>query len=80
MIQNDKRITNLLLLTQIVAIVFVGFYLAAYLGGMLMDPSTTVLHSEPAFRIPLTIFGAALLILILVSIIMAAILKCSIKD
>ena len=30
-----------------------------------MMPSTTVLHSEPAFRIPLTIFGVAFLVLIL---------------
>lgn len=80
MIHNDKRITNLLLLTQIVGIVFVGFYLAAYLGGMLMSPSTTVLHDKPVFHIPLTIFGAALLILILASIIMAAISKRSIKS
>jgi|WetSurMetagenome_2_1015567.scaffolds.fasta_scaffold31639_3 hypothetical protein len=79
MFQNDKHITNLLLLTQIVGIVFVGFFLAAYLGGMLMNPSTTVLHNEPAFRIPLTIFGTSLLILVLATVIMAAISKRSMK-
>ena len=52
--------------------VFVAVFLAAYLGGL---PSTDVLHSEPIFRIPLIIFGAALLILILATVIMAAYMR-----
>jgi hypothetical protein len=50
----------------------VGIFLAAYLGGL---PSTTVLHSEPAFRIPLIIFGAVLLVLILATVILAVFSK-----
>ena len=76
LIQN-KRITNLLLLTQAVGAVFTAVFLAAYLGGMFMTPSTTVLHAMPAFRIPLTVFGAALLILILACVVMAATSKPS---
>ncbi len=65
---NNQRVTNLLLATQGVGAVFVGIFLAAYLGGL---PTTTVLDDEPAFRIPLIIFGAALLMLILVIVVLA---------
>ena len=65
MMQKDRLTTNLLLITQAVGAVFVGVFLAAYLGGMFMTPSTTVLHALPAFRIPLIISGSALLVLVL---------------
>jgi len=68
---SNKRITNLLLAVQGVGSVFVAIFLAAYLGGMFMTPSTTVLHSEPAFRIPLTVFGIVLLVLILATVVLA---------
>jgi uncharacterized iron-regulated membrane protein len=68
---NNKKITTLLFALQGVGAVFVGIFLAAYLGGMFMTPSTTVLHSEPAFRIPLTILGVILLILILVIVVLS---------
>jgi hypothetical protein len=60
-----------LLAAQGVGAVFVGIFLAAYLGGLIMTPSTTVLHSEPAFRIPLTIFGIVLLVLVLATVVLA---------
>jgi hypothetical protein len=72
---NNKRITNFLLAIQSVGAVFVGIFLAAYLGGMFMTPSTTVLHSEPAFRIPLTIFGIVLLVLVLATVVLAGFSK-----
>jgi len=50
---------------QGVGIVFIGFFLAAYLAGL---PTTVVLHSEPVFRIPLLILGAVLLELIYVQL------------
>jgi len=68
---SNKRVTNLLLAVQGVGSVFVAIFLAAYLGGMFMTPSTTVLHSEPAFRIPLTVFGIVLLVLILATVVLA---------
>jgi hypothetical protein len=68
---NNKRTTNLLLAVQGVGAAFAGIFLAAYLGGMFMTPSTTVLHSEPAFRIPLTVFGIVLLALILATVVLA---------
>ena len=69
---SNQRITNLLLATQGVGAVFAGIFLAAYLGGL---PTTTVLDDEPAFRIPLIIFGAALLVLILATVVLAAFSK-----
>jgi hypothetical protein len=47
-------------------VVFIGIFLTAYLGGL---PSTTVLHSEPVFRIPLFILGGALVFLLLAAFV-----------
>jgi hypothetical protein len=66
---TEKNVNRLLFATQGVGALFVAVFLAAYLGGL---PSTNVLHSEVAFRIPLIIFGAALLVLIFVTVIVAA--------
>jgi hypothetical protein len=74
---NDKRLTRFLLAIQGVGAVFVGVFLAAYLGGMFMTTSTTVLHFEPAFRIPLIFFGAALLVLVLAAVVLAVFSKPS---
>lgn len=72
---NDKRITTFLYALEGVGAVFVGVFLAAYLGGLFVVPQTTVFHSEPAVRIALAIFGAILLILILASASLAIYLK-----
>ncbi len=69
---SEKRVTQFLFATQGVGAVFVGIFLAAYMAGL---PSTDVLHSEPAFRIPLIVFGEILLGLVLVTVILAAYLK-----
>ena len=69
---GEKRVTQLLFATQGVGAVFVSIFLAAYLAGL---PSTDVLHSEPAFRIPLIVFGAAFLVMILATAIVAALRK-----
>lgn len=58
--------------TEGIGAVFVGIFLAAYLGGL---PSTAVLHSEPAFRIPLSILGAVLLVLALSAVFIAVLSK-----
>lgn len=62
----------LLFAAQGVGAVFTGIFLAAYLGGL---PSTEVLHSEPAFKIPLIIFGVALLVLVLSAIVLSGLSK-----
>jgi hypothetical protein len=66
---SDKRISNFLFVTQGVGAIFVGIFLVAYLGGL---PSTNVLHSEAAFRIPLTILGVVLIVLVLAIVVVAA--------
>jgi uncharacterized iron-regulated membrane protein len=69
---TQKHVNNLLYATQGVGAVFVAIFLAAYIGGL---PTTNVLHSLPEFRIPLQIFGAALCVLILATVILAAYLR-----
>jgi hypothetical protein len=69
--RDKKRVNNFLLAVQGVGVVFVAIFLAAYLGGMFMTPSTTVLHSEPAFRIPLTVLGVVLLVILFAGVVLA---------
>ncbi len=64
----NKKINMLLYSVEAVGVVFVSIFLAAYLGGL---PTTAVLHSEPGFKIPLIIFGAVLLVLILAATVLA---------
>ena len=66
---TDKRISNFLFVTQGIGAIFVGIFLAAYLGGL---PSTNVLHNEAAFRIPLSILGVLLIVLVFAAVIVAA--------
>ena len=77
---GDKQINMLLFAVQAVGAVFVSIFSAAYLGGLLAPylsglPSTTVYHSEPAFRISLSIFGALLLVLVLIGCVLAVLSK-----
>jgi len=58
---SNKQSTRFLFTTRVVGVIFVAIYLTAYLGGL---PGTTVLHSEPIFRIPLAVFGETLLVFI----------------
>ena len=66
---SNKRVNKFLFASEGVGIVFVAIFSIAYLGGL---PSTNVLHSEPAFRIPLAIFGAVLLFLVLLPALVIA--------
>ena len=66
---SEKQINAFLFVTQGVGAVFVGIFLAAYLAGL---PTTAVFHSEPAFRIPLFIFGAVLLVMVLSALVLTA--------
>ncbi len=71
---TQKHVNRVLFATQGVGAVFVAIFLAAYMAGL---PRTNVLHMEPAFRIPLIVFGATLLVLILASVVLAAIKRKS---
>jgi hypothetical protein len=65
---SEKGITAFLFVAQGVGGIFVGIFLAAYLAGI---PSTAVFHSEPAFRIPLLVLGAVLLVIVLSAFVLA---------
>jgi hypothetical protein len=67
---SDKQTRTFLFAVQGVGTVFVGLFLAAYLAGL---PTTAVYHSDPIVRLLLSGFGVALLILILATVIVAAI-------
>ena len=69
---SEKQITTFLFVAQGVGAVFVGIFLAAYLGGL---PTTLVLHSEPVFRIPLYILGVVFLVMVLSALVLAALSK-----
>lgn len=69
---NDKRVANFLLAIEGIGAVFVGIFLAAYLAGL---PTTAVLHSELALRVPLAIFGLALVFLVLSCLVVAILRK-----
>jgi Na+-transporting methylmalonyl-CoA/oxaloacetate decarboxylase gamma subunit len=70
----SNKINTLLFSVEGVGIVFVVLFLAAYLGGL---PTTNVLQDQPAFRIPLTILGVVLLVLILATVVLAVFSKKS---
>lgn len=65
----DNRLTKFLFAVEAVGIIFVGFFLVAYLSGL---PTTAVLHSELVFRIPLFVFGVVLLLFVLATVFIAA--------
>jgi hypothetical protein len=69
---SDKQTDIFLFAVQGVGAVFVGIFLAAYLGGL---PTTLVLHSEPVFRIPLYILGVVFLVMVLSALVLAALSK-----
>jgi len=69
---SDQQTAKFLFAVQGIGAVFVGIFLAAYLGGL---PTTAVLHSEPAFRIPLYILGVTLLVLVLSALVLAVLSK-----
>ena len=69
---SEKQTDKFLFAVQGVGAVFVGIFLAAYLAGL---PTTEVLHSEPAFKIPLIVFGVVLLVLVLSAFVLAALSK-----
>jgi hypothetical protein len=69
---SEEQTAKFLFAVQGIGAIFVGIFLAAYLAGL---PTTAVLHSEPAFRIPLSILGVALLILVLSALVLAVLSK-----
>ncbi len=70
---SDRSLSKFLFAVEGVGAVFVGIFLASYLGGLFVIPQTAVFHSEPTIRIALSVLGGALLMLILAGIVIAII-------
>ena len=68
---SSRSLSKLLFAVEGVGAVFVGIFLAAYLGGLFVIPQTTVFHSDPIVRLALTVLGGALLVLVLATVIVA---------
>ena len=69
---SEKQLNAFLFVAEGVGAAFVGIFLAAYLAGI---PTTAVFHSEPAFRIPLTVLGIILLVIVLSAFVLSALSK-----
>ena len=70
---SSRGFSKLLFAVEAVGAAFVGLFLAAYLAGLFVIPQTTVFHSDPTIRLALTVLGAAILVLILISVVLAVI-------
>lgn len=69
---NGNLAKNVLLLTQGIGAVFFFIFLASYAGAL---PSNRVLHGEPVFHIPISIFGAIFIVLTVVLLVAVFLLK-----
>jgi len=72
---SGKQLNWFLFAFQGVAAVFCGIFITAYLLGLRDLPDNIVYHSEPAFRIPLSILGVLSVILTLLIILLAFLVK-----
>jgi hypothetical protein len=68
---NDKIANTALLALEGVGAVFVGLFLAVYLGGLFVIPQTTVFHSVPEIKLALAVLGVILLVIILATVILS---------
>ena len=69
---TNRNVNTFLYAIEAVGLAFVGVFLAAYLLGL---PTTTVYHSEPAFRTALSVLGVLLIALVLAAAVVAAFIK-----
>ncbi len=65
---DKKPSTILLFLSQALGTVFFAVVLTAYVGGLRATSANIVLHSEPIFRLMLSIFGGLMLLTIAVAV------------
>jgi hypothetical protein len=68
---NDKIANTALLALEGVGAVFVGLFLAVYLGGLFVIPQTTVFHSVLEIKLALAVLGVILLVIILATVILS---------
>jgi hypothetical protein len=67
-----NKLVRFVFLTQGVGVIFFAVFLASYALAL---PSNKVLHGQPVFRMPLSIFGGLFLALVAMSLIVSIIVK-----
>jgi hypothetical protein len=73
MMNNDKTVSTALLALEGIGAIFVGLFLAVYLGGLFVIPQTTVFHSVPEIKLTLAVLGVLFLVAILVTVVLATV-------
>ena len=68
---KNKSVTTALFALEGIGAVFVGLFLAVYMGGLFVTPQTTVFHSVPEIKLTLAVLGVILLVVILATVILA---------
>jgi hypothetical protein len=72
---TDREKNGFLYAVEGVGAVFISIFLTVYLLGLRDVPKDVVYHSEPAFRIPLSILGILFIALVLSALAIAALMK-----
>ncbi len=72
---TNGQIKGFLFAVEGVGAVFVGLFLTVYLLGLRDLPRDMVYHSEPIFRTLLSIFGVALIVLVLGAALLSVLVK-----
>lgn len=74
---SDVPVSGLLYAVEGIGAVFISLFLFVYLAGLTNLPGNVVYHSDPAFRVPLTIIGTILIALIIVAFVICSLTKKS---
>lgn len=77
---TNKQVKGFLFAVEGVGAVFVSLFIIVYLAGLSRLPSDVVYHSEPAFRMPMSIIGAVLVALALVALVLAVVFNKKNED
>jgi hypothetical protein len=67
-----NQLAQFVFLAQGIGAIFYAVFIASYALAL---PSNRVLHGEPVFRIPLSIFGGLFLILLVLALILSFLVK-----
>ncbi len=67
-----NQLVRFVFLTQGIGAVFYAVFLASYALAL---PSNEVLHGQPIFRIPLSIFGGLFLTLVVIYLVLSIVIK-----
>ncbi|MCW4009235.1 MAG: TMEM199/VMA12 family vacuolar ATPase assembly factor [Candidatus Bathyarchaeota archaeon] len=75
----SNRVSGFLLAIQAVGAVFFTVFLAAYVFGLQATSPNIVLHSDPVFRLVLSVFGGLLLVMIAVAVVLSYVSKVQVN-